>query len=163
MFSKGLLCDQHCAGFQGGSYKQNKRGLQPLWTLCFICEGRWELLFKKKQNCLTERENRYRDIQTIIAMKKTNKGWVLERVSTCILGLECYSKEVTSKLRSKWRKGANYIRCAGLSACQALCVETLKQVCALVFRELEEVWCGWIEGQWWVDRGMLWHKIEKWG
>jgi len=32
------------------------------------------LYFKKTQNCLTERRNRYRDIQIVIAMKKTNKG-----------------------------------------------------------------------------------------
>jgi len=45
-------------------------------------------------------------------------------------------------------------------AYQAACAETLKQVCALVFRELEEVWCGWIEGQWGVGRGILSHKIR---
>lgn len=159
MFSKGLLCDQHCAGYWGCSYKQDKRDLQPLWSLCFSCDDRRGLVFKKTPNCLTERRNRCTVVQTIIATKKTNKGWVLEWGSTCTLGLEGFSKDVTSKLRSKWRKGASYTRCAGLSAYQAACAETLKQVCALVIRDLEEDWCGWIEGQWGVGRGMLWHKI----
>lgn len=42
-----------------------------------------------------------------------------------------------------------------------MCTKLHVWIHALVFRELEEVWCGWIEGEWGVGRGMLWHKIRK--
>lgn len=95
-FSKGLLCDQPCAGYWWCNYRQDKS----VFTSLCVCEDTLGLLGKKKSK-MTSRGRGNKQTST---MKKQTRG-DFESGSLLLLWVwKAFLKETTSRQRSKLEK-----------------------------------------------------------